>query len=140
MHRRLVTLSALLWLFPAVAHCEGFVTIDGKLSGGREVIVDMETSSVWLWHRSAKGEISRAREFKGQGCSVVHEDENPKRRQRILTCPSGGSTPLAGTHYVGKPTNGNCWKGAPEFVYTCTSGCGPRSPAPKRLTQAHWEC
>jgi hypothetical protein len=126
---------------PLSATGAGFVTIDGKLGGGWEVVIQMEPPpTIHVWQRTKSGDLVHPKTYEDQGCVMTAEVSERNRETRTLTCPSSGSSPVAGTRYVGKRFKGNCWKGAPEFVYTCVAGCGKGSKAPQVLHQDYWEC
>jgi hypothetical protein len=131
----------MLLFLPLSASAAGYTSMHGTLGGGWEVVVNMEPpATISVWRRTKSGDLVDSREYREQGCETTEDYSVPKHEVRTLTCPSGGASPVAGTKYVGKRYKGNCWKGAPEFLYTCVSGCGKGSKAPKTLRQNYWEC
>ena len=138
--RTLLSLAMLLAV-PLSVSAAGYTSMDGKLGGGWEVVVSMEPpATIHVWRRTKSGDVIDSREYRDQGCEATQDRSDPKHEVRTLTCPSTGISPVAGTKYIGRRTKGNCWKGAPEFLYNCVSGCGKVSKAPKTLRQNYWEC
>ena len=131
----------MLIVFPLSANAAGYTSMVGKLGGGLEVVVNMEPpATISVWRRTKSGDLVDSSEYRDQGCETTEDYADPKHEVRTLTCPSSGTSPVAGTKYIGRQFKGNCWKGAPEFLYTCVSGCGKGSRAPKTLRQNYWEC
>lgn len=126
-------------ILPISTFAAGYTSIEGQLGGGREVIIDTEPPmTMYVWRRTKAGALVDTREYKNHGCELNYDYRDSEKEIRTLTCD--GSSPIPNTKYVGRRFKGSCWKGDPEFLYTCVAGCGQPFKLPKTMRQNHWEC
>lgn len=121
---------------PALALADGFPGIFGKTKDGLHIAIGEHyetTVDIETWRDSKKGPISILN-YKNEPCVLTYEPKNQ------IVCSSEGKSPLAGTKYIGRAAKGSCEGGSPEFIYTCITGCGKNSHAPRTLTKDYWEC
>lgn len=132
-------------LFSAATHAEGWVTREGHNSLGQHIVWDMQDelrkpttengNHHYVWatvYVNVKGRTIKT--YERQAC------ETTLFPKLSLACDQAGSSPLAGTRYVGKEVNGKCEKGEPFVRYRCVAGCENNPRAPKLLDQGYWEC
>lgn len=122
----------------------GMPSIIGATNDGYTIAADFEyppySIEIWRESKNRKLRSASAQRFDNEPCQFKENIDKKGHETRIFSCAKEAKSPLAGTKYHGRKTSETCEQGAPEFVYSCVSGCDINKRAPREMTQSHWEC
>jgi hypothetical protein len=131
-------MGVLLFATSATAHenpmLEGSTSEDWKIY----VRVSEHPIVVEVARREPGTQKFSSQHFLASECTFEQENDKGRAALRTLTCAPSGSSPLAGTRYIGRSFGGTCERGDPDFVYRCVRNCSKSVPV--KMIQGHYEC